>query len=172
LAKRLDPNNKGENQLYLLTGNTGSLRYMAPEVALCEAYDHRVDAYSFGILFWQVCSLTTPYMGYSTKMHADRVVRQGYRPKPDSSWPYNWSQLMKECWSTDIFSRPEFAHIVSILDEEVADLLRDERFSTGNIKAKKKKKKAATDAVRLDVDTRISTPVPGSGVRQRDSDIV
>jgi hypothetical protein len=111
-------------------------------------------------------------MGYSTKMHADRVVRQGYRPKPDSSWPYNWSQLMKECWSTDIFSRPEFAHIVSILDEEVADLLRDERFSTGNIKAKKKKKKAATDAVRLDVDTRISTPVPGSGVRQRDSDIV
>jgi serine/threonine protein kinase len=172
LAKRLDPNDKTENQLYLLTGNTGSLRYMAPEVALCEAYDHRVDAYSFGILFWQICSLTTPYMGYSTKMHADRVIRQGYRPKPDSSWPSNWSHLMKECWATDIFSRPEFAHIVTILDEEVADLLRDEGVGMGSIKAKKKKKKAATDAVRLDVDTRISTAVPGSGVRKTDTNIV
>jgi serine/threonine protein kinase len=154
LAKRLDPNDKTENQLYLLTGNTGSLRYMAPEVALCEAYDHRVDAYSFGILFWQICSLTTPYMGYSTKM------------------PSNWSHLMKECWATDIFSRPEFAHIVTILDEEVADLLRDEGVGMGSIKAKKKKKKAATDAVRLDVDTRISTAVPGSGVRKTDTNIV
>lgn len=34
LAKRLEPAIATENDLYLLTGNTGSLRYMAPEVSL------------------------------------------------------------------------------------------------------------------------------------------
>jgi serine/threonine protein kinase len=34
LAKRLDPSIETDNDLYLLTGNTGSLRYMAPEVAI------------------------------------------------------------------------------------------------------------------------------------------
>jgi serine/threonine protein kinase len=33
LAKRLDPEDKTDTELYLLTGNTGSLRYMAPEGA-------------------------------------------------------------------------------------------------------------------------------------------
>jgi serine/threonine protein kinase len=31
LAKRLDSEDKTEKDLYMLTGNTGSLRYMAPE---------------------------------------------------------------------------------------------------------------------------------------------
>jgi len=33
LAKRMDPMDKSDDGLYRLTGNTGSLRYMAPEVA-------------------------------------------------------------------------------------------------------------------------------------------
>ncbi len=40
--------------LYELSGNTGSMRYMAPEVALGNPYNHKVDVYSYGILFWQV----------------------------------------------------------------------------------------------------------------------
>jgi len=172
LAKRIDPEDKVDNGLYHLTGNTGSLRYMAPEVALCEPYNLKVDAYSFGILFWQMCALTTPYLGYSTKMHADRVIREGYRPKPDKSWPRTWSHLMKTCWSSDISKRPEFAYIVRVLDDEVADLLRDEGAGMGSIKAKKKTKKAAPDSTRLDVDTRISTPVSGPGVRNTEANIV
>jgi serine/threonine protein kinase len=31
-----------------LTGLTGSLRYMAPEVALCKPYNHKADVFSFG----------------------------------------------------------------------------------------------------------------------------
>ena len=174
LAKHLHRDDKTNNDLYNLTGNTGSLRYMAPEVALCVHYDHRVDAYSFGILLWQICSLTTPFLGYSTKMHADRVIRQGYRPKPDSSWPSTWSHLMKQCWSTDIAARPEFDQIVVVLDDEVGDLLRDEGAGMGAIKAKKKTKRPARDASRLDVDTRISSPsvTVGPSVRQSNATIV
>jgi len=42
------------NELYDLSGNTGSLRYMAPEVGLEKFYNHKVDVYSFGLLLWQV----------------------------------------------------------------------------------------------------------------------
>ena len=35
-----------------MTGNTGSVRYMAPEVALDLPYNHSVDVYSFSILVW------------------------------------------------------------------------------------------------------------------------
>lgn len=176
LAKHLTAEDKTDDGLYLLTGNTGSLRYMAPEVALCEPYDERVDAYSFGILFWQICSLTTPFLGYSTKMHADRVVRQGYRPKPDTTWPSTWIQLMKDSWNPSVEARPSFQHITQVLEQEVADLLREEGGAvpsrTNEIKAKKKLKKPAEDAIRLDTDTRLSTPVDGPTQRQSDASIV
>lgn len=31
-----------------MSGETGSLRYMAPEVAASKPYNHKVDVYSFG----------------------------------------------------------------------------------------------------------------------------
>lgn len=49
------------NGLYELSGNTGSMRYMAPEVALGNPYNHKVDVYSYGILFWQVRSFAIFY---------------------------------------------------------------------------------------------------------------
>lgn len=163
--------------MYNLTGNTGSLRYMAPEVANCEPYNDRVDTYSFGILFWQICSLTTPYLGYSTKMHAERVIGQGYRPKPDPTWPLSWVKLMKDCWSTDILSRPDFNHVVRVLDEEVTQLLREEgvvpnRASEIKAKKRKKKRKAAKRDARLDVDTRLATTADPANVRKHDTSII
>lgn len=141
--------------LYQLTGNTGSLRYMAPEVAKCLPYDHTVDAYSFGILFWQICSLTTPYANYSTKMHADLVVRQGHRPKPDSTWPPTWIHLQKACWSTDKSVRPPFSQIVGILREQVQMLEGEDGFvpsRASEIRAKKRKNRVVSQS--LDMDTR------------------
>mmetsp|Transcript_15764 Transcript_15764/g.24516 ORF Transcript_15764/g.24516 Transcript_15764/m.24516 type:complete len:436 (-) Transcript_15764:237-1544(-) len=174
LAKRLDPEDKSDDELYMLTGNTGSLRYMAPEVANCEPYDHRVDAYSFGILFWQICSLTTPYSGFSMKMHSDRVVKLGHRPKLEPSWPESWSQLMKECWSSVCYARPDFDHVVRILDAEVAEMMTEDGVvaqHADDIKAKAKKKKAKDGEEALDVDTRISTDTQVVK-RKHDVDIV
>ncbi|CAB9510167.1 Ephrin type-B receptor 3 (Fragment) [Seminavis robusta] len=158
LAKRLSPSIQTDNDLYLLTGNTGSLRYMAPEVAIGLPYNQKADCYSFGILFWQICTLTTPYSGFSTKMHAEKVVKQGYRPKPDASWPSTWVDLMKECWTRELKARPEFTKIRSLLEEQVYLWQEEEGVVPtrgSEIRAKKRKKKVKTD--RLDVDTRLST---------------
>ena len=48
---------------YQLTGNTGSLRYMAPEVAKKESYSEKVDVYSFGVLVWQMAKDRVPFKG-------------------------------------------------------------------------------------------------------------
>ena len=51
------------NEAYELTGNTGSLRYMAPEVALRQPYTEKVDVYSFGIMVWQMARDRIPFKG-------------------------------------------------------------------------------------------------------------
>lgn len=107
------------NDLYSLTGNTGSLRYMAPEVARKLPYDYRVDSYSFGLLFWQICKLAVPFQSFTVEMHNELVVHKGHRPEVDNMWPLAWRDLMKRCWHSNIYKRPEFGEIVEILQKEV-----------------------------------------------------
>lgn len=204
LAKKLERLDRTDDGLYRMTGNTGSLRYMSPvrnnnmsslaivfyhvqdlsvllfdlfqlqEVANCEPYDQRVDSYSFGILFWQICSLTTPYAGYSTKMHAEKVLRQGQRPPPDHTWPFTWVELMTACWSADILARPKFDHIVNILNAEVDQLIHEEGVvptRASDIRAKNRKQKAKRGESRLDLDTRIASDVDVS-VKRFNEDVV
>mmetsp|Transcript_19707 Transcript_19707/g.47579 ORF Transcript_19707/g.47579 Transcript_19707/m.47579 type:complete len:431 (-) Transcript_19707:3319-4611(-) len=173
LAKRLEPEQRWEDGLYLMTGNTGSLRYMAPECAKNEPYDQRVDSYSFGILFWQICSLQTPYAGMSTRSHALRVVQQGQRPNPHKSWPSGWTGLMTRCWDSNIATRPNFDEISSFIDEQAEELENNEGevpTRTSDIKAKKKDKPVMME--RLDVDTRISTSDDGPNVKKFDQEVV
>jgi serine/threonine protein kinase len=152
---------------YLLTGNTGSLRYMAPEVALNDPYTYTVDSYSFGIIFWQICSLTTPFAGYSEKMHAERVVQAGERPRPDPTWPMAWVEIMQRCWDPNPEARPGFDAVVESVEHRYYELEQDDEVlptRTYGIRAKTRKPKVP-DHDHLDVDTRIAgtDPVPSGG---------
>mmetsp|Transcript_40151 Transcript_40151/g.46985 ORF Transcript_40151/g.46985 Transcript_40151/m.46985 type:complete len:507 (+) Transcript_40151:443-1963(+) len=184
LAKALHPDDevtpsdpsysKPQSQpLYNLTGNTGSLRYMAPEVTLGKPYNLTVDTYSFGILFWQICALATPYAGYTCKMHSDYVVGMGRRPKIDKTWPLAWERLMTDCWNGDLTARPSFDDIVEILSDEI-EFLEDDSYTSGGdhvfgthnntrrkidtMKGRKKKGgKLGKGKKNLDVDTRLGS---------------
>ena len=50
LARILE-NTSVSDEVYEMSGETGSLRYMAPEVADCQPYNQKADVYSFGKLF-------------------------------------------------------------------------------------------------------------------------
>uniref|UniRef100_A0A7I4F0G4 Protein kinase domain-containing protein n=1 Tax=Physcomitrium patens TaxID=3218 RepID=A0A7I4F0G4_PHYPA len=54
LGKLLDASEATKQ--YLMTGETGSYRYMAPEVFLHKAYDKSVDVFSFAIIVHEICS--------------------------------------------------------------------------------------------------------------------
>ena len=171
LAKRLDKVERcpdGSN--YKLTGNTGSLRYMAPEVARDEPYNLSVDSYSYGVLFWQICSLTTPYAKFNQHTHSTRVVHAGERPTPDKTWPPSWVALMTSAWSPDPASRPTPENLAALVHEIVYEMETEDGVvpsRASEIRAKKKRKKVALENQVLDVDTRIA-PDP----RQHDANIV
>tara|TARA_B100001093_G_scaffold449563_1_gene455832 strand:- start:1562 stop:2434 length:873 start_codon:yes stop_codon:yes gene_type:complete len=46
---------------YKMTGETGTYRYMAPEVLRSEKYDHKVDIWSFGMVMYHMFENTPPY---------------------------------------------------------------------------------------------------------------
>lgn len=107
--------------VYDMTGNTGSRRYMAPEVAKELHYNASVDVYSFGILLWELCSAEKPFYGYGSGKHMNQVVLGGERPKMDSAhtafWPSNLQWLMKKCWSASSSDRPTFTFVKQVLED-------------------------------------------------------
>jgi serine/threonine protein kinase len=106
-----------KTDVYAMTGNTGTLRYMAPEVALGESYNQSVDVYSFGIIFWQVLKGKIPFEEMNKKMFFDKVVRGKFRPLLDSLWPKSLCDLLESCWHEDYQRRPTFGEVVVRLDE-------------------------------------------------------
>ena len=122
LAKELKPHRRLADGTYRLTGNTGSRRYMAPEVASVRPYNLSVDAYSFGILLWELSALEKPFDGFTETNHRTFVVEGGGRPEIcsfgiHSYWPQVLQDLINKCWHQDLFLRPSFAYIEDDLDK-------------------------------------------------------
>ena len=107
---------------YKMSGNTGSLRYMAPEVALSKPYNLTADVYSFGTMLWEMLSLSKPYDGFNRNMHAEMVVSQGIRPSIPMSWPFELRNIVERSWSADISQRPSMEQCYNILRRLVIEL--------------------------------------------------
>lgn len=124
LAKELDESLKSEgcSELYELSGNTGSLRYMAPEVARSEPYNLSADVYGFGLLLWQIHSLDLPYDGMNRQDHSELVVYGSERPEIDPTWSNPLRILMKRSWESEPLARPTMDSIYKILRREICAL--------------------------------------------------
>mmetsp|Transcript_51811 Transcript_51811/g.60536 ORF Transcript_51811/g.60536 Transcript_51811/m.60536 type:complete len:466 (-) Transcript_51811:335-1732(-) len=121
LAKELKPTDlKNDGTYRHTTARTGSLVYMAPEVALAQLYNFKADCYSFGILLWEIFSLKRPFNQFLLREIYDKVVIKGYRPKVRSSWPGAATSIIKECWDKNISKRPDFTRICQILRSELS----------------------------------------------------
>ena len=106
-----------DDQVYQMTGNTGSLRFMAPEVVLCKPYTEKVDVYSFAIVFWTIARNEEPFAGFNVASHKQRVAIGGERPKLKRSWPDDFKCLLTECWHPDSTRRPDFGQISNRLSK-------------------------------------------------------
>lgn len=105
------------NDVYDMSGETGSLRYMAPEVASSQPYNQKADVYSFGIILWELVANKKPFDGMNRDEYYSRVVQGGERPPLNNKkWPEDLMELIKSCWDTEIAKRPDFADIVEVLD--------------------------------------------------------
>ena len=99
-----------------MTAETGTYRWMAPEVISHQHYNHKCDVFSYGILLWELISGgDIPYPGYTPLQAAVGVVQRGLRPTiPPSCHPV-MAQVMQYCWQSDPNVRPEFEQIVELL---------------------------------------------------------
>jgi len=90
----------------LLQGETGSIRYMAPEVALGGLYDESVDIFSFSLIAWETLHVRKPYQGLNVATHRRVVCLGGKREEVDRALPAALASLLSACWATDPSERP------------------------------------------------------------------
>lgn len=136
LSRRLpSEEEKVENEAYHMTGKTGSLPFMAPEVWNIEeivnettgkrrrysTYNEKVDVYSFAIMLWVMLALDLPYLDLAHDLDklTSKVILTGHRPPVPSKWPPSVQGLLKRCWSKDMNNRPNMERVCEILKDEV-----------------------------------------------------
>ena len=112
---------------YILTKQTGSLRYMAPEVARGTVYGLPVDVYSFAVTCWEFLALRgKPYDGLGAAGHAKYVVQGTLRPDLPTKWAPNLQALMQDAWKPKPRDRPTFDHVLERLTEMKKKADRDQ----------------------------------------------
>ncbi|KAK8939550.1 Serine/threonine-protein kinase HT1 [Platanthera guangdongensis] len=99
-----------------MTGETGTLGYMAPEVLNGNPYNRRCDVYSFGICLWEIYCCDMPYPDLSFSEITSAVVRQNLRPDIPRCCPSSLANVMKKCWDANPDKRPEMVDVVSMLE--------------------------------------------------------
>jgi Serine/threonine protein kinase len=120
LAAEMHPSLRIEGtNTYNLTAESGSPRYMAPEVALGQPYNQLADVYSFSILLWEMCTMKTPFSGYDFETLNKKVFKGSHRPELNSKWNKPLRDVMEKCWSRRISNRLECDEIMTILSEEI-----------------------------------------------------
>lgn len=105
-----------QNQGGVMTAETGTYRWMAPEVINHQPYDQKADVFSFAIVLWELVTAKVPY-DTMTPLQAALGVRQGLRPDlPENTHP-KLLDLMKRCWDAVPTNRPPFSEITIELEQ-------------------------------------------------------
>uniref|UniRef100_A0A8C7VIZ6 receptor protein-tyrosine kinase n=1 Tax=Oncorhynchus mykiss TaxID=8022 RepID=A0A8C7VIZ6_ONCMY len=93
------------------------IRWTAPEAIAFRKFTSASDAWSYGIVMWEVMSFgERPYWDMSNQ-DVINAIEQDYRLPPPPDCPAHLHQLMLDCWQKERSARPRFAAIVSALDK-------------------------------------------------------
>ncbi|OIT32545.1 PREDICTED: serine/threonine-protein kinase HT1-like [Nicotiana attenuata] len=112
-----------------MTGQNGTMGYMAPEVLACLPYDHKCDVYSFGICLWEIYSCSMPYPEQIPLSKTSPDVYKSRRPEIPKSCPSVLADIMKKCWDANPKRRPEMHEVVMMLEAiDISELATENQF--------------------------------------------
>ncbi|KAG5065094.1 hypothetical protein AAZX31_04G019400 [Glycine max] len=103
------------DQSGIMTAETGTYRWMAPEVIEHKPYDQKADVFSFGIVLWEMLTGKLPYEHLSPLQAAVGVIQKGLRPQIPRHTHPKLVELLHWCWHQDSSLRPHFSEIQEFL---------------------------------------------------------
>ncbi|KAJ9135385.1 hypothetical protein P3X46_032575 [Hevea brasiliensis] len=111
-----------ESLTEMMTAETGTYRWMAPELYSTvtlrhgekKHYNHKVDAYSFAIVLWELIHNKLPFEGMSNLQAAYAAAFKNARPSAENL-PEDLAMIVTSCWQEDPNARPNFSQIIQML---------------------------------------------------------
>ncbi|GMH10718.1 hypothetical protein Nepgr_012559 [Nepenthes gracilis] len=106
-----------------MTPETGTYRWMAPEMIQHRPYTQKVDVYSFGIVLWELIAGMLPFQNMTAVQAAFAVVNKGVRPTiPNDCLPV-LAEIMTRCWHPNPDVRPPFSDVVKMLEHAETEIV-------------------------------------------------
>jgi serine/threonine protein kinase len=105
-----------EDYCDILGAETGTYRWMAPEVLRRRPHGRKSDVYSFGLVLWEMVAGAVPYEEMTPVQAAFAVMHKNIRPVMPKDCPAPMKELIEQCWSLQTDKRPEFWQIVKVLE--------------------------------------------------------
>ncbi|CAI0399933.1 unnamed protein product [Linum tenue] len=103
----------------VLEYETDGYRWLAPEIIAGDpesvAETSMSNAYSFGMVIWEMVTGEAAYGSYSPVQAAVGIAACGLRPEIPKDCPQILKSLMIKCWNNVPSKRPQFSEILSIL---------------------------------------------------------
>ncbi|KAM8986013.1 LOW QUALITY PROTEIN: ephrin type-B receptor 4-like [Ara ararauna] len=116
LSRAMDPEGSADPTYTSSLGGKIPIRWTAPEAIAFRKFTSASDAWSYGIVMWEVMSFgERPYWDMSNQ-DVIRAIEHGYRLPPPPRCPPALHRLMLDCWRRDRRARPRFPALVSALD--------------------------------------------------------
>jgi hypothetical protein len=99
-----------------MTGNCGTVQWMAPEILANQPYAEPADVFSFGIILWELLTRECPYDGMTAIQCALAVLNRDQRPQIPAWCPPAFQSLIQSCVKRDPSQRPTFAQVCAALE--------------------------------------------------------
>lgn len=115
LAKVRPTANATDSEAYVMTGETGSYRFMAPEVFRNEDYNETVDVYSYSMILYYLLDGRPPWPKENGLVAAKKAALEANRPIIHRKWDQRLSDVLQQCWDENKSARPSFQTILNLL---------------------------------------------------------
>lgn len=119
---RILPKHNIEKDTFKMTPNTGSIRYMAPEIARGEEYNLKADVFSFAMLLYEILNLDKVWNGLKADDIRTKVFVRKQRPLTSLFWPADLRDLLKSTWSDMPAGRLSMKHVHAVLENQKKSL--------------------------------------------------
>ena len=114
LSRIIDINHTHQNKHMTLCGTPS---WVAPEIFRGEAYNHKIDVYSFGIVMWELVCFRKPYLDEDPVKLPYKVSLHGLRPPLAPHIPQLFAEMMTKCWEGEASDRPDFTEVCQLMED-------------------------------------------------------